>query len=1640
MRYVCGKRPFRSILSGLGIVSSALGLAALRADAGYYNLGAFWRQATVAPPSLNKGSGADGALVVSANTNLNAAFTYVTDTAVASGATTFNVNSTTGISSGDEILILQAQRNFGWGAYGTYEFRTVSSLTPTSITVTSALSNPYVSAAAGNAANMAIVQKVPQYTTVTVNSGVTLSPPGTWGGYGGGVVAFRATGAVNVAGSIDVSGKGFRSGAAFCTKSEGPLGYQGYATSPPTGAGLEQWHDWGSGCDAVAAAANWGASAGGGGHATGGETAHDNAGSYTLAPGTVIGADAGIEKLLFGGAGGSTYISYSTTVCAGGNGGGAVYIMADSLTVSGAINAKGANGQSGCGSYTSPGGGAGGTIILGTTAAPTLGTNLVLADGGTTPPFGYMGQAGGKGGNGRILLQYGSGSPSGSTTPAYANMTAFASAQYSSISGTTGITADDTATSTITITLKSSSNSAIVGVVPTFLASGTANTYGTCSASNASGVSTCTLSSAVAETKTLALVAPAFKIGGTVTFVAGPCPQYFALVPANSTVGTTSDFCVSRFEARNVSGAATSQPSGTPWVSLNRASAVTGCSNAGYNLISNAQWQTVARSIEATSSNWSGGTVGSGQINRGHSDNSPASVLGVSNTSDPYDGTGNSSAQAPGSGWEQKRVHTLSNGQTIWDFSANAVEWVADSIDGSALSPPITTSASFTDTTYFPTSDTGNRTLLGPMGSAYAHGQGMGSVAGGSANAVLRGGYYAHGVAAGAFYTSLANSSGDVFDFLGFRCVKAGSLAFTTQPSSSGTSGAALAQQPVVTVQTLSGSTLSSSSAPVTLAAYSDSGCTTAAGGTLTVTTNPQNASSGVATFAGVQYSTAGTIYLGASSPGFGKVCSDAITLTAGVSCPTNFAMVPGNSAAGTYASFCVAKFEMKNVGGVPTSQPASTPWTGIVPADASSKCDSQGWALMSNAQWQTAARNAAGVAANWSSGTVGTGYLNRGHSDGTPGNYVSVSNTADPYSDTGNTSGQAYGSGGEQKRTHTLSNGEILWDLAGNAGEMVVDEVYGSLLSPALGTNALYEFTNGSYFPGSDTGNRALLGPVDASWDSFKYVGKVNGGSGGALHRGGAYSDGATAGLFSALLTPGSTSTNAFRCVKAGTLAFTTQPSSTGSPDTPFAQQPVVAFKDLSGATITGSSATITLSAYRDPTCTVAAPGNLSMTTNPVSAVSGASAFANVRYSSVGTIYLKATSPGFPSTCSNAITVATGCEPTRIVLTSGTSYTLPANWNAAQNTIEVLGAGGGGGGGTTGVTNGGGQGRGGGGGGGGGGYGIFYNWAIPASTTVSYAIGAGGAAGGVGAAGGAGGTTSITYSGVTRQVNGAAGGSASGTGGAGGAGSSTGANLTLRAGGNGAIGNVRSNTMGGGGGGGGGAAGNVMAGLSAPGTYSMTGNFPGEGGFGGTVRSQGPFAWVDSANSSLAVWSGTGAEGGWGGVMNSGNSPTYAPTGFGAGGGGGGGGAGSTVAYSGAAGGTGGQGAIILSSVSASCDITPDAFSFTSQTGLDILTVYTSDIVQITGITSPAEVLVSSNDYILFQEWAGAPSGEYRICSDAACASSSAWTSASTTITNGQYIQLRMKTTQTSATSRMMGVSIGWGSSSFATWTLTTL
>src|SRR5690606_29006040 len=145
-----------------------------------------------------------------------------------------------------------------------------------------------------------------------------------------------------------------------------------------------------------------------------------------------------------------------------------------------------------------------------------------------------------------------------------------------------------------------------------------------------------------------------YTAGATASGVPGiTCPTNYLAVGPNTDVGVADAFCVAKYEMKNDgSDNAVSQSAGTPWVSITRdddggtPGAITRCQSIGteYDLISNAQWQAIARDIELAQSggvflNWSNGsTAGANALNRGHSDNSPNNALAASTDDDPCSG------------------------------------------------------------------------------------------------------------------------------------------------------------------------------------------------------------------------------------------------------------------------------------------------------------------------------------------------------------------------------------------------------------------------------------------------------------------------------------------------------------------------------------------------------------------------------------------------------------------------------------------------------------------------------------------------------------------------------------------------------------------------------------------------------------------------------------------------------------------------------------------------------------------------------------------------------------------------------------------------------------------------------------------
>lgn len=136
-----------------------------------------------------------------------------------------DLHSGSALSQGDLVLIIQMQgatikvasdSSFGeitsYGEAGNYEYIFVESVASNQITFTSSLQNSYSSTGKTQ------IIRVPQYTTLDLQSGASITAP-AWDGTTGGVVAFTASDTVTIDGTIEVSELGFRGGTYQNTNS-----------------------------------------------------------------------------------------------------------------------------------------------------------------------------------------------------------------------------------------------------------------------------------------------------------------------------------------------------------------------------------------------------------------------------------------------------------------------------------------------------------------------------------------------------------------------------------------------------------------------------------------------------------------------------------------------------------------------------------------------------------------------------------------------------------------------------------------------------------------------------------------------------------------------------------------------------------------------------------------------------------------------------------------------------------------------------------------------------------------------------------------------------------------------------------------------------------------------------------------------------------------------------------------------------------------------------------------------------------------------------------------------------------------------------------------------------------------------------
>ena len=440
--------------------------------------------------SLHLGTGADGALTVSTSGLVVNAYAKVT-AALAVGDTAVTVAATTGFASGQLVLVYQAtgmtpvpasgvqtQVDLTSSSVGRFELARITSLSATTINLTAPLVNSY-------AANVTQLVRVPEYTTVTINAGRSMSA-GLWDGSKGGVLAFLATGAITNNGVISADARGFRGGVSVDDLS-GTTGSSGLDEPAAAGAqkgegiAVTRYGATNTGRGNVANGAGGGVAAwAGGGGGKGGNSSQTDGNRPVGGLGGASVTYGLLDHALLGGGAGAGH-SMNGTGAFGGTGGGLIFVRAASLTGTGIVRANGGAGGNSSGEAAS-GGGAGGMVLMRLTGSGSSSAQ-VLANGGLGGSASSLDVGpGGGGGGGRIYFQSSSATPSTMTTNGgnpgtQADSAALGGANYGATAGAAGtVTTSTTAFSTPAVPVTTApANGATIGTVtPTY--SGTAAT------------------------------------------------------------------------------------------------------------------------------------------------------------------------------------------------------------------------------------------------------------------------------------------------------------------------------------------------------------------------------------------------------------------------------------------------------------------------------------------------------------------------------------------------------------------------------------------------------------------------------------------------------------------------------------------------------------------------------------------------------------------------------------------------------------------------------------------------------------------------------------------------------------------------------------------------------------------------------------------------------------------------------------------------------------------------------------------------------------------------------------------------------------------------------------------------------------
>lgn len=415
----------------------------------------------------------------------------------------------------------------------------------------------------------------------------------------------------------------------------------------------------------------------------------------------------------------------------------------------------------------------------------------------------------------------------------------------SEVSASGPVIADGVSTSTISIVIRDQNGSAMPGLSPVVTVTGAGNNISACSVTAADGSSTCTLTSTVAEDKSINLSQPVAVPGVSVSFVPGPASKLaFSTQPSEGTAGQVlvvqpvvqvqdayGNRVTSASNAVTLSLASGSTGSISGTVSLNAIAGLASFSGLSFTTDGNKVLTAVATGLTAASSNSFSVAVDSGDQ--------------LSFLTQPGGGVA-------GAVWSQQPVvRILDSGGNLKSGATNAVTLTMTSGTGALL---------------------GTQTVNAVGGVATFSGLNIQAVG----NKVLT-----------ATAATMANAVSNSFTIVPGA---PDMISFQSQPGG-GLADAVWSQQPVVQLFDVYGNLCTNSSASVVLSVQSGSGSLV---GTSTI-----NAVSGVATFTDLKMTVAGSKVLRATVNGL-TLDSNAFEISSGAATQMVYVTQPSGGVAGS--------------------------------------------------------------------------------------------------------------------------------------------------------------------------------------------------------------------------------------------------------------------------------------------------------------------------------------------------------------------------------------------------------------------------------------------------------------------------------------------------------------------------------------------------------------------------------------------------------------------------------------------------------------------------------------------------------------------------------------------------------------------